>query len=369
MDFEENENCSGETGVVKAENSCKPKKKYREKNIIEAAVERGKKENGNFTKSDEKKRDSSSYNENDMIDAIAAVKIEKLSMRKAAKRFNVPYTTLNRKCKKQQHLAVEERDEKRELEGIVIFLSKIGIGYTSYNFFRFLDLLAMEKNIALLNDREEYDWFFKTSKNHPPVTKQTETVLEYRPSLQSYESIDPDLVWAMDTCSFRVHLIPTRYITSDATTQLCIGAVNTSGRILPPYVLQNVNDTKFYKTVYYKPPDIGELLVDENLTREGCVCAWFKWFFLKHIGNTRPQVLTVNDRDVTEILVDIANEENIIIRPADNSFHPFGEIENIYETRGRVNLPSFGKAFKDAWNSGLGRIDWKREFASRILLK
>ena len=301
------------------------------------------------------------WNEQNMTAAYDAVKAGLLSVRRAAKQYEVPRTTLRDRLDGRVDLnakpgrkALLSDTEEKKLIDYASYRAQLGIGFGKNSFLKYAANLAKKYRKPFKNSYPSNRWWQALQKRHKKKIslRQPEGTASVRHQcmdsvkVQKYFSClkevlstvnGPTQIWNMDETGLQLDVKPRKIVAATGTKYLhsrtsgnretltVIACINADGTAIPPHITIKGKTKKSLLgfTTDVAPQGTKWSWSDSGWTKQGLAQLWFTDTFLPSIGIERPQVLILDGHDSHNFLelVDlaIANGIHMVELPAHTS--------------------------------------------------
>lgn len=362
-----------------------------------------------------KRRTYSSHAENDILNAVKAVKDGNMSVRKAAERYKIPKSTLYDKISGKTAIGarmgrkpvIPDEIEKNMVE-TAMRSSDRGFGLSRRQILIRAGILCRKLGIkGFKNETPSKHYWEGLKKRHPDMSlRKPEKLATTRAKMlnptvvenyfRDLEKIvtdlnlknNPEFIWNCDETGKQLEHNPINVVarkgsrsvvgrtSTDRSNISIMACVNAAGIVMPPMVIVK---GKTHRSLYgFNTKDAPQNTIwtfskkawmEDSLSEQ-----WFRDVFLKNCGNHRPQLLILDGHGSHETLglLQLAESENIFImalpphtthhlQPLDKAvFAPFNKAydrecsEFLSEhTCNSVNKWTFPGIFRKAWEEGL----------------
>ncbi|XP_060573049.1 uncharacterized protein LOC132730980 isoform X1 [Ruditapes philippinarum] len=194
------------------------------------------------------------YEKSKIVDAYNMVKDSGMSIRKAAKMFNIPRTTLFDRVKHKVDLDVTKPgpepiltlEEERKLSSHLNNLAYVGYGYTQVDFTRHASDYAISLGKKAADKPFSKSWYIHYRRRHPESELVVPFLLQNRKDLCTSEEKISNYYEQLNCILFEYHGTPQRIfiieeidlefeINEQRNILTIIGAGNAAGEKIPPY--------------------------------------------------------------------------------------------------------------------------------------
>ncbi|XP_041363761.1 uncharacterized protein LOC121379282 [Gigantopelta aegis] len=352
-----------------------------------------------------------------MTNAVDAVKVHGMSIRKASNMYDVPRSSLmdrvsgrvDESCSPGRPTTADY-DLERKLVDYACNLAEMGVGISIKVFLEHAGSLMKKHGLNVSrfkNGIPGEKWWRCFKKRHPDLRlRAPEPTAAVRHRAMNKTNVDgyfakleevlernglqnkPHQIWNQDESGISLDHKPGRVLarkgirnlqarTSGNKEQITILACgNAAGEMMPPHfiVKGKTSKTLLSMDTDKAPPGSKFSCSDSGWTKQGIGELWFKTHFLPHIGPEQPQLLIMDQHDShgTLEIIECARQENIIIlllpphtthwlQPMDRSiFGPFKKAWNsicqdfMNENPGViVSKVNFCQLFSKAWQKSI----------------
>ena len=304
------------------------------------------------------------YSANSMTDAYnAATGTEKVSIRKAAQQYGVPYQTLRDRvagtvdpdCIQMGRSTVLSLEEEAKLVSYLNELALIGYGYTRQEVVDLASDYAVYLDIRKLDNPFSLRWFYSFLKRWPDLT-----VLKPRDKVSNKMCVDkyfdelgavihkynlqdkPHLIYNVDEMDIQaIHNPPNVVGRSEKVTLL--GCGNAAGNSIPPYFVYSGKKMESRWMDSSTPGAVGTVS-DSGLSNSQIFLDYLKHHFKLHVPEQNDKILLLLDGHKSHVslpVIEWAQVNNIIIHvlPAHTShfLQPmdvgiYGPLQTIYDS-------------------------------------
>lgn len=278
------------------------------------------------------------YDHSRMSDALAAVQ-GGLSIRKVAKQFQIPRSTLSDRVtgKRPETLQFGRKpviplDVEKQMAEKAMNLASQGFGIGRKQLIARASTLCKQLEIQtpFKNGIPGKDWWCAFKRRNPTVTlRKTEklatvrsrmlnsvTVGKYMLDLHQLTKLPPSSVWNMDETGISLEHQPTRVVARQGSKCVpgrvansrenvtLLPCINAAGEKMSPFLIVKGKTPRSLRAYnMHEGPDGAVWRYQEKAWMNDALClAWFKEIFLLQCGDERPQVLILDSHHSHETL-------------------------------------------------------------------
>ena len=301
-----------------------------------------------------------------MTDAyIAVTGTEKLSIRKAAQQYGVPYQTLRDRvagsvdpeCIQMGRSTVLSLEEEAKLVSHLNEMALIGYGYTRLEVVDLASDYAVYLDIRKLDNPFSLRWFYSFLKRWPdlkvlkPRVKGSNKMCvdkyfdELRAVIHKYNLQDkPHLIYNVDGKDIQANHKPPNVVDRSETVTL-LGCGNAAGNAIPPYFVYPGKEMQSRWMDGSTPGAVG-IVSDSGSSNSQIFLDYLKCHFKLHVPGQNDKILLLLDGHKSHVslpVIEWAQDNNIIIHvpvlPAHTShfLQPmdvgiYGPLQKIYDS-------------------------------------
>jgi len=296
-----------------------------------------------------------------MAAAVAAVKSEGMSQRKACSVFKIPRCTLHTRVTGKTEMGARSGrptrlafEHEKRLVDYAGNRASLGIGFGRRPFLQYAKQFAEKHGATFVQGLPTDRWWAGMRRRHPELRlRQPEGTASVRhkcmdpvkvanyfrviQQVTEENKLSPASVWNMDETGVQLEHKPgkvvarkgTKYLHSTTSgnreTITVIAAVNAAGVSIPPHFIVKGKTRRSLQSFQTEdaPQDSTWSVSDSGWTKQGIALLWFQKSFLPAIGSHRPQLLIVDGHDshnFVELIEDaVANNVHLLELPAHTS--------------------------------------------------
>jgi len=361
------------------------------------------------------------WTEETMLEAIKSCTNDpKISVREAAKRYEVPRATLQSRVNGKIEVGAKPGRKPLMAKGLEEKLldyadnrAKMGIGFGKTKFMEYAGKLAQKHGCKFKRSRPSNKWWRLLNRRHKKkiALRQPESTAAVRHQCMNplkvgkyfhalhdvIKDCQPQHIWNMDETGLQPDAKTKKIVAEKGARYLhmrasgnremitVIACVNAAEMFVPPHIIPKGTTIKALQSFQTQDAPTGTnwSVSDSGWTKQGIAKLWFTKTFMPNIGTDRPQVLILDGHDshnfVELIELAIQNRIEIVELPAHTSnwlqpcdrtiFKPFKEfyasaVQEMKDTFPGVvpNKANFTGLFRKAWEMAMTKSNIQSGF-------